>query len=265
MRPAVDLVYGAPHLATSLDAWVGLLAFYGQLYFDFSGYTDIGRGSAQLLGYRVPSNFNAPYLATTFQDFWRRWHMSLSSWIRDYVYIPLGGSRLGERRSRINVMIAMALAGLWHGAAWHFMFFGIVCGLGVLVDRVLKQRLWPNWTAPTAIKIAAGWVLTQAMWLVALDFFRASSFSDVFVLWSKMLRFSLHHYLTTPVQILDVPVLLAALLLTQLAVRNLKPRELIAPKRMALVLRPAYVTLLMSMFFFFSALAPVTRFIYFQF
>ena len=265
MRPAVDAVYAAPHLATSADAWIGLLAFYGQLYFDFSGYTDIGRGSAQLLGYKVPMNFSAPYLATTFQDFWRRWHMSLSSWIRDYIYIPLGGSRKGEGRSRVNVMISMALAGLWHGAAWHFMIFGIVCGAGVLFDRVLKVDLWPRRTIPFAVRVAGGWVVTQGLWLAALDFFRANSVGDVLVLWSRMLRPSLHHSLISSVQFLDVPLVIAGLLLAQLALRRLKPRELLAPSRLSVVLRPAYITTLMSLFLFFSAFAPARRFIYFQF
>jgi alginate O-acetyltransferase complex protein AlgI len=265
MRQAADPVFGALGTAGSVDVWIGILAFYGQLYFDFSGYTDIGRGSAQLLGYRVPRNFDAPYLATTFQEFWRRWHMSLSSWIRDYIYIPLGGSRLGEKRTRLNVMIAMTLAGLWHGAAWHFMFFGITGGAGILIDRGLQRNVWSRERTAPIVKLFAGWMLTQLMWLLMLAFFRASTSEEALLVWWKMLPLDLHRHIVTSFQLLDVPLILVALLVMQLAMRHLRPREWLAARRSALVLRPAYISALMLLFLFFSTFGTSTRFIYFQF
>jgi D-alanyl-lipoteichoic acid acyltransferase DltB (MBOAT superfamily) len=114
-----------------------VLAFATQIYCDFSGYTDIGRGSATLLGYWVPENFARPYQATSPADFWHRWHMSLSSWLRDYLYIPLGGSRVPRWRLYVNLLVTMALGGLWHGAAWHYLVWGIYQGM-----LLSGHRLW---------------------------------------------------------------------------------------------------------------------------
>ena len=118
--------------------FIWLYAF--QIYFDFSGYTDIARGLGLMFGFRWPINFNVPYLASSIRDFWRRWHMTLSSWLRDYLYIPLGGSRLGQVRALINLMITMLLGGLWHGASWSFMMWGGLHGL-----YLVGHRLW-TWT-----------------------------------------------------------------------------------------------------------------------
>jgi alginate O-acetyltransferase complex protein AlgI len=265
MRQAADPVFASLGSTTSIDVWIGMLAFYGQLYFDFSGYTDIGRGSAQLLGYRVPRNFDAPYLASSFQDFWRRWHMSLSSWIRDYIYFPLGGSRLGLARTRLNTLIAMALAGLWHGAAWHFVAFGLVGGAGILADRFLQRVLWSRRGLPPAVSLLGGWAFTQGVWLLMLAFFRAPTSIAAIWVWWKMVPLDLHRNVVTAFQLIDVPLILAALLLIQIGVRRFSPRELIADMRISLVLRPAYVTSLMSLFLFFFTFGATTRFIYFQF
>ena len=106
------------------DAWLATAGFTFQIFFDFAGYTDIGRGSALLFGYKVPENFNLPFLAANLTDFWRRWHISLSTWLRDYLFIPMGGSRGGAWKVRRNMMITMVLGGLWHGAAWHYVIWG---------------------------------------------------------------------------------------------------------------------------------------------
>jgi alginate O-acetyltransferase complex protein AlgI len=124
--------------------WLGVYGYAMQILFDFSGYSDIAIGSAQLLGFHVPENFNYPYLQTDIARFWRSWHMSLTSWITDYVYIPLGGNRRGELRTQVNRMTAMSLCGLWHGAAGHFVLWGAYHGLGLNVYRgwrALRARL----------------------------------------------------------------------------------------------------------------------------
>ena len=123
------------HLANIGLIWWATLCFGIQIYCDFSAYTDIAIGSAHLLGVRLPENFKTPYAATTPQDFWRRWHISLSTWLRDYLYIPLGGSRNGQRRLIFALMMTMLLGGLWHGASWNFVLWGFVHGLLLIIHR----------------------------------------------------------------------------------------------------------------------------------
>lgn len=131
----VNAGFANPQGLGTLDAWIVVPAFTLQIFFDFSGYTDIGRGSALLLGYKVPENFNWPFLSSNLSDFWRRWHMSLTSWLRDYLFIPLGGSRVGPWRQRFNLMLTMVLGGLWHGAAWHYVIWGAFHGLGLVITK----------------------------------------------------------------------------------------------------------------------------------
>lgn len=116
---------------------IGTLAFAFQIYGDFSGYSDIARGAAQLMGFHFMVNFRQPYLATSLQDFWRRWHISLSTWLRDYLYIPLGGNRKGEARTYVNLLVTMLLGGLWHGANWTFVIWGFLHGGALAVERVM--------------------------------------------------------------------------------------------------------------------------------
>lgn len=123
------------------DILMGVYAYAIQIYCDFSAYSDIAIGTALLLGFRFPANFNAPYFATTLQDFWRRWHISLSSWLRDYLYIPLGGSRKSEGRTYMNLCITFLLGGLWHGAAWTFIFWGAFHGIYLAIERFLRRLL----------------------------------------------------------------------------------------------------------------------------
>lgn len=128
----------------TVDTWVAVAGFTFQIFFDFSGYTDIGRGSALLLGYKVPENFNWPFLAANLTDFWRRWHISLSTWLRDYLFIPLGGSRVSPMRARFNTMLTMVLGGLWHGAAWHYVIWGAFHGTGLVLSKE-----WTDFAART--------------------------------------------------------------------------------------------------------------------
>jgi alginate O-acetyltransferase complex protein AlgI len=140
-----------------------LLALAARIVFDFSGYSDIAIGLARMAGVRLPENFNWPYLATSLQDFWQRWHISLSSWIRDYVYIPLGGSRHGQFRRVANGLIAFGLCGAWHGAAWHFVLWGLWHGFGLAINATYRSALGPVGTALGRIfdrLPALGWVLT---------------------------------------------------------------------------------------------------------
>jgi alginate O-acetyltransferase complex protein AlgI len=140
---AADPLFGFPRQHAGVEALFGVYAYAIQIYADFSGYTDIAIGLALLLGIRFPQNFNAPYSAASLQDFWRRWHMTLSRWLRDYLYIPLGGSRRGRTRTYVNIMITMLLGGLWHGAAWTFVAWGALHGGGLIVERLRSERRQP--------------------------------------------------------------------------------------------------------------------------
>ena len=134
---AFDGSFGKPSLPVVL---LGMYAFAWQIYGDFSGYSSIARGCAQLLGFHFMVNFRQPYLAETIQDFWRRWHISLSTWLRDYLYIPLGGSRHGERKTYRNLLLTMLLGGLWHGANWTFVIWGGLHGGGLAAERKLTHQ-----------------------------------------------------------------------------------------------------------------------------
>jgi alginate O-acetyltransferase complex protein AlgI len=136
LSPVADKIFALPGQALDPgSAWLGLICFTFQVYFDFSGYSDMAIGMARMLGFRLMENFRDPYLATSFTDFWRRWHISLSSWIREYLYIPLGGSRGSTARTYFNLWVCFLLCGLWHGAAWNFVIFGAIQGAALVWDR----------------------------------------------------------------------------------------------------------------------------------
>jgi alginate O-acetyltransferase complex protein AlgI len=139
LSPHVNALFADPHQLGFVSAWAAALGYSLQLYFDFSGYSDMAVGLAWLIGFRFPQNFNSPFKAVNVSDFWRRWHMSLSAWFRDYLFIPLGGSRRGPRRTVVNLVVTMFLAGLWHGAAWTFVVWGLLHGLALGVHGVLKR------------------------------------------------------------------------------------------------------------------------------
>ncbi len=136
----VDPVFANPDAYSAADTFVAIIGYAAQIYCDFSAYTDIAIGVAMLLGFRFPQNFNRPYTAASLQEFWRRWHMTLSRWLRDYVYIPLGGNRKGSRRTYINLILTMLLGGLWHGAAWTFVLWGGIHASGLAFEKWATQR-----------------------------------------------------------------------------------------------------------------------------
>jgi D-alanyl-lipoteichoic acid acyltransferase DltB (MBOAT superfamily) len=170
--------------STGIAALIGIYAFAWQIYGDFSGYSDIARGSAQVLGFHFMVNFRQPYLATSLQDFWRRWHISLSTWLRDYLYIPLGGSRHGEAATYRNLFVTMLLGGLWHGANWTFVFWGALHGAGLAVERalglakeVVHTALGTWWRRILVFHfVCFGWI-----------FFRAASFGAA---WAYLRQFT---------------------------------------------------------------------------
>jgi alginate O-acetyltransferase complex protein AlgI len=170
----VDDVFAAPARHSSLEVLVAVYAYAVQIFADFCGYTNIAIGVALLLGFRFPQNFNAPYTAVSLQDFWRRWHMTLSRWLRDYLYIPLGGNRKGRLATYRNLLLVMLLGGLWHGAAWTFVVWGGIHGAGLAVERFVRDRRGER--APSAVRAWIGRIVTFHVVCFAWIFFRADSF-----------------------------------------------------------------------------------------
>jgi D-alanyl-lipoteichoic acid acyltransferase DltB (MBOAT superfamily) len=146
--------------------WAGVFAFAIQIYADFSGYTDIARGSARILGFELMENFHHPYLARSPSDFWRRWHVSLSTWFRDYVYIPLGGSRVSPARGAFNLVFTFLLSGFWHGASWNYVLWGLYWGVWVLLERLASQSSLRRWRMPAALQVAGMFLVACVGWLL---------------------------------------------------------------------------------------------------
>lgn len=140
LSSTADTIFSTPAKLNTLDAWMGVLAFSGQIFFDFAGYSTCAIGVASCLGFVLPENFRYPYAALGFTDFWKRWHITLSAWLRDYLYIPLGGNRKGEFRTYVNLMITMLLGGLWHGASWTFVVWGALHGSYLCIEKLLTRR-----------------------------------------------------------------------------------------------------------------------------
>ncbi|NLX56335.1 MAG: MBOAT family protein [Planctomycetaceae bacterium] len=179
----VGMVYAAPRDYQAPALLLATFAYAWQIYFDFSGYTDMARGVARLMGIRLMLNFNNPYLATGLGDFWRRWHISLSTWFRDYVYIPLGGNRHGEVRTYINMILTMLISGLWHGAMWTYVMWGAVHAAGRVCTRALEQTTVYRERVPRFAKQ----MLTFSIVMVAWVFFRAASVSDAWLILGRII------------------------------------------------------------------------------
>ena len=171
-----DLIFNDPSMYTGVQTLMGVLGYTMQIYCDFSGYSDMAIGLALLMGFKLGINFNSPYQSCNLTDFWRRWHISLSSWLRDYVYIPLGGNRKGVFRTYLNNFLTMLIGGLWHGAAWKFIFWGAMHGIGLAIhkaSRPVLDRIPDNW-ATKFIFLLMTFIYVSLLWV----FFRAASFED---------------------------------------------------------------------------------------
>ena len=262
----VQSSFSNPELLTSLDLWLAVYAFAFQIYFDFSGYTDIARGSAQILGFKVPVNFNLPYLAGSITEFWHRWHISLSTWLRDYLYIPLGGSRCSELKSYRNLFVTMLLGGLWHGAAMHFVVWGAYHGLCLIIHKEYKKRTEKfeelKRFFSSTLGRALATVFTFHVVCIGWVFFRAETFESAVLIIKRL--FLLEHQvagstllgLDQPIMFMILPVVLVALFLSHF----LANRQIAIPKYVSVIGFAVMVCLLM-------VLSPDAspQFIYFQF
>jgi alginate O-acetyltransferase complex protein AlgI len=195
----VDRVFDAPARYTSLELLVGLFGYTMQVYMDFSAYSDIAIGSALLLGFHLPDNFDRPYLATSVTDFWRRWHLTLGAWLRDYLYFPLGGSRGTDLQTYRNLFITFLLIGLWHGADWTFVLYGCFHALGMCVNRYIRVNIRQR-QQPTLTPWGRVWRILLTLSFVALAriFFRSQTFSQAWAVISVLLAGTAGFSLMTP-------------------------------------------------------------------
>ena len=246
----VERIYDNPGGHNAPALLLGTFAFAWQIYCDFSGYTDMARGVARIFGFHLMLNFNHPYTATSLGDFWSRWHISLSTWFRDYVYIPLGGNRRGVARTYGNLFITFVVSGLWHGAAWTFVIWGALHAFGVMATREFERSAWYREQVPRFLKRAGVFLFTGFAWI----FFRAGSLEDAGTI--------VHRIFTTPWTNPGFPALMLGLILSVWAYQLLWESRW----RGVLERRFTRIALAVSMLLyllFFSAKGG--SFIYFQF
>jgi alginate O-acetyltransferase complex protein AlgI len=260
---AADTVFNAPNALLQLDAWMGVLAFSGQIFFDFAGYSTCAIGVAMTLGFSLPENFRFPYAAIGFSDFWKRWHITLSAWLRDYLYIPLGGNRKGKGRTYINLMITMLLGGLWHGASWTFVVWGALHGLYLCIERLIKGEGNPPMPVPADVHLPHTTVIKPAyakasfvpvvlhskaakqialalftFFLVNVTwvFFRAADFGTAWRLLQSMFGFTKNGAAILPtLDLIKVGIITIALVSTHWYMRNRSVKMLLQQKRWWLI------------------------------
>jgi len=267
----VNDVYAQPSAHNGLQLTIATVFFAYQIYCDFSGYSDIAIGSARVLGFRLMENFDAPYSSRSIGEFWRRWHISLSTWFRDYVYVPLGGSRAGTSRLYTNLLVTFALSGLWHGAAWTFVVWGLVNGAYLVLG---------NWTRPVreaaygrlgiaatnpmrvAVSTAVTFGLTCAAWVV----FRATSLSDAgYILTHFVTGWDVGAIRTEQFLLRQMPVAILSIGVLEVAgwVNRRRPLIPMVARQPVLVRWPVYVGCVLTIVLF--GVFRSSQFIYFQF
>jgi alginate O-acetyltransferase complex protein AlgI len=269
--------FGNPNLFTGLDMWIFTYAFAFQIYFDFSGYTDVARGSAKLFGYKVPINFNLPYVASNIAEFWHRWHISLSTWLRDYLFIPLGGSRCPKWLNYRNLFLTMALGGLWHGAAMHYLLWGVYQGVALIAHREFQSFKKKIGILDTVLQSKAGKAfsifITFHVVCIGWVLFRAPDMQSCLSILGKMLLLepatqvgsvfamnlpSINYPLIYP----SIYLLLPLLAVAHFAMNQVKERNLLQS-----VPKPLKAVFCFALMFVILAFSPdkSPRFIYFQF
>lgn len=247
----IDPLLSQPESLGLLGAWACMLGYTLQIYFDFSGYSDMAIGLGRLFNIELPQNFNAPYKSLDIVDFWRRWHMTLSRWLRDYLYIPLGGNRAGSSRQKMNLMLTMILGGLWHGANWTFAAWGVYHGLLLIVNHKLGKR-WLNSIflsrAITFLLVAFGWVL-----------FRSDNFGMAIV-WMKQLIFGELNYSFFQNHCSLFILLVSSFIITQLSFPPMSRLESLTVLSKPLALSVGILSGISIVF-----LSSTSKFLYFQF
>ena len=226
---AADKVFAAKGAVGFVDAWLGTLAFSGQIFCDFAGYSTIAIGTALCLGFALPENFRMPYAAIGFSDFWRRWHISLSTWLRDYLYIPLGGSRGTEARTYVNLMLTMLLGGLWHGASWTFVVWGGLHGLYLAAERWLREKTGVSGDPESGWSRLGLALVTYTLVNVTWVFFRAEDFAGASRILAGMIGLAGEAAPILPTMfVVKVVVIVTAIVSTQWLMRNRTLEDVVA-------------------------------------
>ena len=256
-----DTVFLSPQLFDSPTIWCGVIAYSIQIYCDFSGYSDMALGVAKIMGFDLPRNFNMPYISLNITEFWRRWHISLSTWLRDYLYITLGGNRKGKIMQNVNLVTTMLLGGLWHGANWTFIVWGGLHGVGLIV-----QKTFNKWHKSKRIHInhyvsgSLSWLLTYIFVCVCWVFFRARTFTDAFIVISKMFIPSDGiNWIFSPLFFLVLPIVIGATV-----IKCVSKKEGYLTFNLSQPL-PAFGFVFAIMAIIFFAANNTSPFIYFQF
>ncbi len=258
-----DLIFNSPDMYTGVQTLMGVLGYTMQIYCDFSGYSDMAIGLALIMGFKLGINFDSPYQSTNLTEFWRRWHISLSSWLRDYVYIPLGGNRKGTLRTYLNNFLTMLIGGLWHGAAWKFIFWGAMHGVGLAIHKAFKPllaRLPHNF-----VFSFFGWLITFVYVSLLWVFFRAASFSDsVLIIRNIFVDF---YWTQIPQFITARPVwcvMMLVLIVAHFVPQNIADKMQVAFIKVNWVVKLCLFLIIVQMVIEFMS-EEVAAFIYFQF
>ncbi|WP_412561497.1 MBOAT family O-acyltransferase [Winogradskyella sp. MIT101101] len=253
-----DDVFGSRTILHGLDAWTGTLAFSGQIFFDFAGYSTCAIGIALMLGIILPDNFRYPYAAIGFSDLWRRWHISLSTWLRDYLYIPLGGNRHGITRMYAALMITMLLGGLWHGAAWTFVIWGALHGIYLVIERLLRNKIHIKINTWNGVLLA---LLTYTCVNITWVFFRAREFETAKNMLASMFGLNDGAKILQSFDIIKVFTVITILFICHWVMRNT------SMKAVSLKTPPVVLGIVWAILFVLICIAQGSgeQFIYFQF
>ncbi len=221
LAPVVDSVYDNPENANNFETWIAVFAFSGQIFGDFSGYSTVAIGVALCLGFVLPDNFKAPYAALGFREFWQRWHISLSTWLRDYLYISLGGNKISSLRTSLNLMITMLIGGLWHGASWLFIIWGGLHGFYLIVEHKIHEKFQQDTFNLSPFASIVLMIMTFIIVSLTWVFFRAENFHDAMMIFKTLF----HPSQLEKEVILDLEYIMAITTVISLLVWHIKIRE----------------------------------------
>jgi len=262
LAPISDSIFNYERLPNILDSWLGVFAFSGQIFCDFAGYSTCAIGISLCLGFHLPDNFKSPYASLGFSDFWKRWHITLSSWLRDFLYIPLGGNRNGLLHTLLNLMITMLLGGLWHGAKWTFVIWGALHGLYLIIERGIKSIFKNSKLSEKLVVKLFIFFITYFFVCLAWVFFRAQDFGSACKILSSMFNPSLNgDKLLTTTNIVVCIVTVGGLLLSQMFFRNKTLGSFYDKKPTSFII----LTWSIMLFFILLTQGSGNAFIYFQF
>jgi len=272
----VNAVYGAPEAYSGIVVFIATVSFALQIYCDFAGYSLIAIGTAEILGFRLMQNFKSPYLATNIQAFWSRWHISLTTWLRDYIYIPLGGNRKGPTRQYINILLVFAISGLWHGASFAFIIWGVLHAIYQIIERITRPVVQPLVTHKNGVvrgvSLSVSFIITLTSVVLAWVFFRSGTLEKSMLVFGQMFTASAQPInFEAALSGLDLQdryaAIIAVMVLVLAEIFNSKKPLVVWLEARPLVLRHTFIVVAMMVIIIFGIYGEnvVNQFIYFQF